>query len=849
MSSRPDGKARGGRILPIYDPRSDAASARWIGTEHDRVIHRAQAVDPHPTQAARAKRLHLRGPLSGVGPELRGSAGSVFAPIAQQLLSQAGAHKISLHDLASATSGGQPLGRHAQDLVGGATASLRLPQVSLGDLERAHAAADIGRHHHQHRRRSPRFGQYFQAQVGSLDRLSGGCDNTYRPVKFSVALTADRNSLGNLLGLLPLCALADLQQWPETVEIVAGHLINGTLPPPMVDAAAAPIDRYVVLEYLSEGGMGAIYVGKKLGAGGFEKEVVLKQLLPEFTKQEEFIELFLREAKLSATLDHANIVHTIDLVNAGNEYFIVMEYLPGGDMRTLLRKAKRRGNRFAPGAAIYIAREVLSALAYAHAKRDTDGSPLQLIHRDVSPSNVLLSQNGEVKLTDFGIAKAATHTSQFYKVKGKIGYMSPEQARSQELDHRSDLYSLAVCFYEVLTGERLFIHAGLTTSADEIYSQPVPSVSRKVPGVPSDLDAIVWKSLMINPVERYQTAGEFQEALMRCAHRHGLLISAPELASQLRAACGPSEAWRDEEDEEIEESRRAGTEVYNPSEEEDEDDDFGAMHHGAGRRDRSIKLTVPQLLQGIELTSIINNIVEILDEGSGRKGNESRSMPAPMASASRRPAALAPSRVSNNQIAARPGQVRATPGVAAPAGVAVSTAAPAPGPNRAPAIDSVYPSHVGLHRGYDDLAGPTDDSLVRGYSNRSSAPSAATGMAAMPMATPHGMAPIPGSLLPDVAGQFKRGPDPDSMAARPISQSAAQPRPAGLAHHPSASDSDTRSPASAHRSDDRRVKSWMVITLILLASAAIAAVVGLSGPDIGSQSVHPAPPSISAPRP
>src|SRR5512140_780967 len=312
----------------------------------------------------------------------------------------------------------------------------------------------------------------------------------------------------------------------------------------------APIDRYVVLEHLSEGGMGAIYVGKKLGAGGFEMEVVLKQLLPEFTQQEEFIDLFLREAKLSATLDHANIVHTIDLVTAGNEYFIVMEYLPGGDLRTLLKKAKRRGHRFTPKAAIYICREVLSALAYAHSKRDFSGNPLKLIHRDVSPSNILLSYGGEVKLTDFGIAKAATHTSLFYKVKGKIGYMSPEQAKSEPLDHRSDLYSLAVCMYEILTGERLFVHAGITTSADEIYSQPVPPVSRKVSGLPADLDAIMAKALSLDPAKRYQTAGELQEALMRCAHRNGLLMSAPELGAELREACGDPEQWRGDDDEE-----------------------------------------------------------------------------------------------------------------------------------------------------------------------------------------------------------------------------------------------------------------------------------------------------------
>lgn len=396
----------------------------------------------------------------------------------------------------------------------------------------------------------------------------------------------------------------------------------------------APIDRYVVLEHLSEGGMGAIYVGKKLGAGGFEMEVVLKQLLPEFTQQEEFIDLFLREAKLSATLDHANIVHTIDLVTAGGEYFIVMEYLPGGDLRTLLKKAKRRGKRFSPAAAIYISREVLSALAYAHSKRDFDGNPLKLIHRDVSPSNILLSYSGEVKLTDFGIAKAATHTSLFYKVKGKIGYMSPEQAKSEPLDHRSDLYSLAVCMYEILTGERLFVHAGITTSADEIYSQPVPQVSRKVPGLTPEMDAIMAKALALSPDQRFQTAGELQEALMRCAHRNGLLMSAPELAKELLEACGPTEGWRGGEDEdEPGDVPRAGTEVYDAADDDDDDDDLAieaplSIHSLAARAAKSPPdvrgglagpppraRTEVGRFAGVELTSIIN-MMDLDEQGS-----------------------------------------------------------------------------------------------------------------------------------------------------------------------------------------------------------------------------------------
>src|SRR3569832_556689 len=233
-----------------------------------------------------------------------------------------------------------------------------------------------------------------------------------------------------------LATFAQLAQRSEPVAIL-GHprMLHSAR---VANAGEVPIDRYVVQEHLSEGGMGAIYVGKKLGAGGFEMEVVLKQLLPEFTQQEEFIDLFLREAKLSATLDHANIIHTIDLVAAGGEYFIVMEYLPGGDLRTLLRKAKRRGKRFSPKAAIYISREILSALAYAHSKRDFDGNPLKLIHRDVSPSNVLLSYQGEVKLTDFGIAKAATHTSLFYKVGGGSGGGAPGRAGGGARGRRGD---------------------------------------------------------------------------------------------------------------------------------------------------------------------------------------------------------------------------------------------------------------------------------------------------------------------------------------------------------------------------------------------------------------------------
>src|SRR5262245_39908761 len=295
--------------------------------------------------------------------------------------------------------------------------------------------------------------------------------------------------------------------------------------------------RYRIERYLTEGGMGAIYIGKKVGPGGFEKEVVLKQLLPEYTSRPEFRDLFFREARISATLDHANIVHTFDLVESDESLFIVMEYVRGTDLRTIVRRAKLRRRELAPGAALHITLEVLAGLAYAHTRRNAEGASLAIIHRDVSPSNILCSAQGEVKLSDFGIAKAATHSSMFYRVRGKVGYMSPEQARNEPIDHRTDLYSVAVCLYEALTAERLFI-GDLSTPADVLYSQPIvpPSQKRKI--LPRALDQVMATALAPKPGDRYQDAVAFTEALRQVAHRHGLGFSAPQLAEHLRHILG-----------------------------------------------------------------------------------------------------------------------------------------------------------------------------------------------------------------------------------------------------------------------------------------------------------------------
>ena len=305
--------------------------------------------------------------------------------------------------------------------------------------------------------------------------------------------------------------------------------------------------RYRIEKYLTEGGMGAIYLGKKMGSGGFQKEVVLKQLLPEYTSRPEFRDLFFREAKISATLDHANIVHTFDLVESDQSLFIVMEYVRGADLRTILRRARQRQRELSPAAAIHIALEILNGLAYAHARRDQAGNSLNIIHRDVSPSNIICSVQGEAKLSDFGIAKASTHSSVFYRVRGKVGYMSPEQARSQPIDHRCDLYSLAVCLYESLSGERLFV-GDLNTPADEIYGHVILPISQKRAGLPAALDEVMARALSTDINDRYQSASEFSDALRVVAHKTGLGFSAPELAAHLREILGsdPDRWLRDE---------------------------------------------------------------------------------------------------------------------------------------------------------------------------------------------------------------------------------------------------------------------------------------------------------------
>jgi len=304
------------------------------------------------------------------------------------------------------------------------------------------------------------------------------------------------------------------------------------------------VDRYVIQDAIAGGGMGRIYRGVKKGIGGFEKQVVLKQLLPELTRDPELVELFFREAHIHAALEHANIVHIIDLVSSGNDYFIVMEYVRGTDLYRIISDLRRRSEVLPVSAALFIGREVFKGLDYAHTRRDEQGRPLEIVHRDVSPTNILLSGSGEVKLTDFGIAKSAVDTTGFLNVRGKAAYMSPEQARAEALDHRTDIYSAAVCLYEMIAGSRPLPTFRLGGDPDIHFSQPVRSLLDVRPNCPEELDILVRGALSIDARDRPGSCAEVTTAIEEVMVNQQMFFSSSKLAAYLKSLLGPDpEAW------------------------------------------------------------------------------------------------------------------------------------------------------------------------------------------------------------------------------------------------------------------------------------------------------------------
>jgi serine/threonine protein kinase len=309
---------------------------------------------------------------------------------------------------------------------------------------------------------------------------------------------------------------------------------------PPLSESLGTLGRYQLLQRIATGGMGELFLARARSIGGFEKLAAIKRILPHLAAQPEFVEMFLDEARMAATLEHPNIIHVSDLGHVGNDYFLVMPFLEGADLSVLRKTLLKQGRVLPLSLALFIAIGVASGLDYAHTRRDREGRAAGLIHRDVSPENVFVTFEGEVKLLDFGIAKvaaSATRTAVGTR-KGKAQYMSPEQARGAELDARSDVFSLGVVLYELTTGRPLFRADNELSVLNLIVSRDATPPSQVSPDYPPALENIVLRALARDPQRRYQSAGQLRDALSGFARKHGHEASAVELGAFLIGALG-----------------------------------------------------------------------------------------------------------------------------------------------------------------------------------------------------------------------------------------------------------------------------------------------------------------------
>lgn len=290
--------------------------------------------------------------------------------------------------------------------------------------------------------------------------------------------------------------------------------------------------RYSILEKLDSGGMAEVFKGKSASMRGFEKLVAIKRVLPTLSKNPQFISMFLDEARLSLHLNHANVVQTFDIGMADNAYFIVMEWVDGANLKSILETVQQHQLRLPREQAVYIAIEICKGLSHAHNRQDPEGRPLQIVHRDVSPPNVLLSREGEVKLVDFGLAKATSQmsTTDPGVVKGKFGYLSPEAAYGKSVDVRTDVFATGIVLWEMLAGQRLFQGETDRGTIEQVRAAQVPSLIGVVADLEPRLDAILKKALAREPRDRYQSAEALGHDLARYLFDHRLMVTSYDIA-------------------------------------------------------------------------------------------------------------------------------------------------------------------------------------------------------------------------------------------------------------------------------------------------------------------------------
>jgi len=297
-----------------------------------------------------------------------------------------------------------------------------------------------------------------------------------------------------------------------------------------------PEQRYRVIERLEAGGMAEVFRGEATSLQGFKKQVAIKRVLPHLAQNKNFIAMFLDEARLGARLNHANIVSVFDIGAADNTYFIVMEYVDGGNLKAVMEALRRQGRRFPMKDAIYVCMEACRGLSYAHETTDDDGEPLHIVHRDVSPPNIMLTKRGEVKLTDFGLAKATTQLEKTDPgvVKGKFSYLSPEAAFGQHVDARADVFALGIVLWEILAGRRLFLGETDYQTVKLVQQANIPSLGRLNPEVDAEFEQILNVALARDPNRRFQSARDFGDGLASFIFGHKMKVTSYDIASLVK---------------------------------------------------------------------------------------------------------------------------------------------------------------------------------------------------------------------------------------------------------------------------------------------------------------------------
>jgi eukaryotic-like serine/threonine-protein kinase len=296
-------------------------------------------------------------------------------------------------------------------------------------------------------------------------------------------------------------------------------------------------NRYRITERVAAGGMAEVFRGVAESMRGFKKNIAIKRILPALTKNKKFVAMFLDEARLSLSLQHANIVQVFDIGHSEDTYFIVMEYVDGIDLKALLDWRRRIGKRIPVAHSLYVIMEICKGLSYAHELTNQDNeAPLGIVHRDVSPPNVLMSKQGEVKVVDFGLAKATSQVEVTDPgvVKGKMSYLSPEAARGEEVDSRADIFAVGILLYEMLTGKRLFYGETDYQTVELVRNAKIPPLRPQNPQVEPELEDVVRKALSKRKEDRFQSATDLQDALAQYSYSRGLKVISRDIAELVR---------------------------------------------------------------------------------------------------------------------------------------------------------------------------------------------------------------------------------------------------------------------------------------------------------------------------